>query len=265
MLEKLIIGAVAGDMIGSRHNGKELQTERFNLLDKKPDFTSDSVLTVAVMDALLNGMDYRHSLQQYGLKYPGRGYGATLLRWMRQENPQPYHSWNNGAALRISPVGHACRTINETLEESRKCAGVSHNHPDGIKGAQAVAACVFLAKNGRTKEEIRSYIESSFRYDLQRRISDIRPGYYYDQSCVSSVPEAIIAFLESSGYEDALRLAISLGDSNGSLACITGGIAQAFYKEVPEYITRAVVSQLSPEMLEIIDEFSNTYPLSLFH
>jgi ADP-ribosyl-[dinitrogen reductase] hydrolase len=265
MPEKLIIGAIAGDMIGSRHNGKTAQSENFNLLTNQPDFTSDTVFTVAVMDALLNGKEYTQSLQQYGLRYPDRGYGTALLRWMRQADPKPYHSWNNGAALRVSPVGHACRTLRETMDEARRCAEVSHNHPDGIKGAQAIAVSVFLAKNGRTREEIRDFIESDFRYDLHRKIEDIRPRYYYDQSCESSVPEAIIAFLESRDFEHALRLAISLGDTSGSLASITGGIAQAFYKEVPGYLAQPVIQHLSPAMFEIVDKFSNTYPLSLFH
>ncbi len=262
--EKLIIGAVAGNMIGSRYSGKEYLAEN-SLLNDRLHFTSGSVLTVAVMDALLNGRDYVRTLQMYGRKFPDRGYGTTLLRWIMQDSPQPYHSWNNGAALRISPVGHACRTLDETLSEARKCAEISHSHPDGIKGAQATAASVFLAKNGRTKEEIRSYIESAFRYDLHRKIDTIRSRYFYDQSCESSVPEAIIAFLDSSDYENALMLAISLGKSNGSLACITGAIAQAFYKEIPGHIALPVIEQLSPEMIKVIDEFSNTYPLSLFH
>jgi ADP-ribosyl-[dinitrogen reductase] hydrolase len=265
IIEKLIIGAVAGNMIGICNNDKQPQSPSTPLFNDKLTFTSDTVLTVAVMDALLNGREYTETLQAYGRKYPDRGYGMALLRWLKQDHPQPYHSWNNGAALRISPVGHACRTLSETLDEARRCAEVSHNHPDGIKGAQAAAACVFLAKNGRNREEIRSYVESAFGYDLHRRIEDIRPRYYYDQSCESSVPEAIIAFLDSTDYEDSLRLAISLGNSNGSLACITGAISQAYYKEIPRHIAVQVISRLSPEIIEIIDKFSNTYPLSLFH
>ncbi len=265
IFEKLIIGAVAGDMIGSRHTGNKFEVVDFSLLNKDPDYTADTVLTVATMDALLNGREYTTMMQAYGRRYPGRGYGAALLRWLRQDEPKPYHSWNNGVALRISPIGHVCRTVNETLEESRKCAEISHNHPDGIKGAQATAACVFLAKNGRTKEEIRSYIETKFGYDLQKNIEIIRPEYYYDQSCEISVPAAIIAFLDSSDYENAIRLAISLGDGCGSLACITGGIAQAFYKKIPGHIAEPVISRLSPEMFDVIEKFSFTYPLSLFY
>jgi ADP-ribosyl-[dinitrogen reductase] hydrolase len=265
IMENLIIGAVAGNMIGMCHNAGQSHPASVPLIGEKLDYSSDTVLTVAVMDALLNGREYTETLQAYGRRYPDRGYGTALVRWLMQDRPQPYHSWNNGAALRISPVGHACRTLDETLSEARRCAVVSHNHPDGIKGAQAAAACVFLAKNGRTKEEVREYVESAFRYDLKRRIDDIRQVYYYDQSCEGSVPEAIIAFLESTGYEDSLRLAISLGKSNGSLACITGAISQAYYKEIPPHIAQPVISRLSPEIVEVIENFSNTYPLSLFH
>jgi ADP-ribosyl-[dinitrogen reductase] hydrolase len=265
IMEKMIIGAVAGNMIGMCHNAGQSHPANMPLIKENLDYGCDTVLTVAVMDALLNGREYTETLQAYGRNYPDRGYGTALVRWMKQDRPQPFHSWNNGAALRISPVGHACRTLDETLNEARMCAGVSHNHPDGIKGAQAAAACVFLAKNGRTKEEIRDYVESAFRYDLNRRIEDIRRVYYYDQSCEGSVPEAIIAFLESTGYEDSLRLAISLGKSNGSLPCITGAISQAYYKEMPQDIIQPVISRLSPEIIEVIEKFSNTYPLSLFH
>lgn len=266
MLNKFIIGAVAGDIIGSRHKGKLSDPYGFTLFnDNSSDFTSDSVLTIAVMDSFLNGRDYSQSLKIYGRKYPGKKYGTTFSRWLRQDNAKPYFSWNNGAALRVSPVGFAARTISEAFDESFKCAEVSHNHPDGIKGAQAIALTVFLAKNGRTKEEIRNFIERTFGYNLQRKIEEIRPDYYYDQSAEGSVPEAVIAFLESSDYESAVRLAVSLGGNSSSLACITGGIAQAFYKDIPVYITKPVIEKLSPELFDIINEFSERYPLSLFH
>lgn len=264
MYEKLIIGAIAGDMIGARHEGKKPEPFDFSLISDDLDFTSDSVMTVAVMDSLLNGREYTQTLQYYSRRYPKRGYGNTFIRWLRQEDPKPYNSWNNGAAIRISPIGYAGRTVSEVLEEARNCAGVSHNHPDGIKGAQAVAVSVFMAKNGRTKDEIREYVQSGFGYNLNKTIDEIRPGYYYDQSCQGSVPEAIIAFLESTDYESAIRLAISLGGKSSTLACITGGIAQAFYKEVPVDISGHVLKGLSREIFETVDKFSSTYPISLF-
>lgn len=264
MYDKLIIGAIAGDIIGSAMQGSGKNTEVSLMFTGESDFSADSVFTIAVMDSLLNGKDYAQNLQLYGRKYPGRGYGITLMKWIRQDVPKPYHSWNNGAALRISPVGFACRTVSEVLSESMRCASVSHSHPDGIKGAQAVAVSVFLAKNGRSKEEIRDFVESTFGYNLCRTIDEIRPAYYYDQSAQGSVPEAIIAFLDSTDYESAVSLAISLG-GGGSVATIAGGIAQAFYKEIPEDITRGVTERLSPELFETIDVFSKTYPVSLFY
>lgn len=265
MFEKLIIGAIAGDIAGSGNAGKSQEQELRPLIPENSDFSADSVMTVAVMDSLLNGREYVRTFQLYGKKYPDRRYGTTFVRWLRQDEPKPYHSWNNGAATRVSPLGYAGRTVGEVLDEARKCAGVSHNHPDGIKGAQAVATSVFLAKNGRSKDEIRDYIESTFGYDLQRQIEDIRPRYFYDTSCEGSVPEAIISFLDSHDFESSLRLAISLGGDNGTLAGISGAIAQAYYKDIPAEIAKPVISMLSPEMYETIEEFSNSYPLSLFH
>ena len=262
---RMIIGAVAGDMIGSLYNGKKTDASVTRLLTGKASFTGDSVMTIAVMDSLLNGKDYITVMQDYGRKFPDRSYGTAFSRWLRQDDPQPFNSWSNGAALRISPVGFACRTLSEVLDEAQKNARVSHSHPDGIKGAMAIAASVFLARNGRTKDEIRDYIESVFRYNLQKSIAEIRPGYIYDHSCQGSVPEAIIAFLESSDYESAIGLAISLGGNCSDIACITGGIAQAYYKEIPDSITESTVSMLTPDMYKIIAGFSNTYPLSLFH
>lgn len=265
MKEKLIIGAVAGDIAGYHHTCKEPESSDSSLLSEKSDFTCYSVLTVAVMDSLLNGREYISTLQLYGRSYPGRGYGPTFSRWLSQDYPKPYNSWNNGAALRVSPIGYACRTLNEVLDEARRCSEVSHNHPDGIKGAQAVAAAVFLAKNGRNKTEIRDYIESTFGYNLSKSIEEIRPGYFYDQSSEGTVPEAIVAFLDSEDFESAIRLALSLDCKTGSIASITGGISQAYYKEIPDQLLQEVLSRISPEMYKTIYEFSNAYPLSLFH
>jgi ADP-ribosyl-[dinitrogen reductase] hydrolase len=256
MIERLIIGAFAGD-IGSPKPGERP--------DKKPVITGDSVLTVAVMDSLLNGRDYTSVMQTYGRKFPNCGYGAAFSKWIRQDDPRPFNSWNNGAALRVSPVGFACRTISEVLDEARKNAQVSHSHPDGIKGAQAVASSVFLARTGRTKDEIRNHVESAFGYNLQKSIADIRPGYFYDQSCQGSIPEAIIAFLESNDFESAISLANSLGDGCSAIACITGAIAQAYYKEIPGRIAGEIAGLLTPGMYDTVEEFSNTYRLSLFH
>jgi ADP-ribosyl-[dinitrogen reductase] hydrolase len=263
-MAELILGAIAGEMIGSLHREKKDDPAAFYLFTGTPVLSYGTILTVAAMDSLLNGRDYTSTMQVYGRKYLSRGYGSAFARWLRQEIPRPYNSWNNGAALRISPLGIAGRTISEVLEETKKNALLSHSHPDGIKGAQAVAAAVFLAKNGRTKDEIRDYIQSEFHYHLNKNISEIRQGYYYDQSCQSSVPEAITAFLDSDDYESAVRLAVSLGESNGAIPCLTGGIAQAFYKSIPGSITEPVIRNLPAELYETILEFSKTWPLSMF-
>ncbi len=265
MVEKLIIGAIAGDIIGNEYAAEGRMPEKPDLSAAKAKFTCNSVMTVAVMDSLLNGREYTHNLQRYTKDFPGRGYGAAFLRWISQDDPKPYHSWNNGAALRVSPIGFAGRTLPEVVEEAARCARVSHNHPDGVKGAEAVAAAVFLTKNGRSKEEIREHIETEYGYDLRRTIEEIRPGYYYDQSSQGSVPEAVIAFLDSTDFEHAMRLAVSLGDKSGTITSITGALAQAYYKEIPAYIVNPVVSRLTPEMYEVIEEFSKNWPLSLFH
>jgi ADP-ribosyl-[dinitrogen reductase] hydrolase len=244
--DKLIIGAIAGDMhVGGGYSG-------------------NTVFTVAVMDSLLNGKEYTSFLQAYGRKYPDPSYGPAFTRWLRQDEPVPFNSWNNGAALRVSPIGLACRTLKEVLNEAGGNASISHSHPDGIKGAQAVASAVFLARNGRSKEEIRDYIESEFGYNLHRTIEDIRPNYYYDQSCQGSVPQSIIAFLESKDYESAISIAGSLKGGNNSIASITGGIAQAYYKEIPGHMARDIAEALPPDLYEIVEEFSKTFPLSLF-
>jgi ADP-ribosyl-[dinitrogen reductase] hydrolase len=244
--DNLIIGAIAGDVHGSS------------------GYSGNTIFTIAVMDSLLNGREYTSFLQAYGRKYHDPSFGPTFTRWLRQDEPVPYNSWNNGAALRVSPIGMVCRTLPEVLEEARRNASVSHSHPDGIKGAQAVAAAVFLARNGRTKEEIRSCIESEFSYNLHKTIEDIRQDYHYDQSCQSSVPESLIAFFDSTDYESAIGIAGSLKESKNSIASITGGVAQAYYKKIPGQIARDIINTLPPELYEIVEEFSKTYPLSLF-
>lgn len=265
MVEKLIIGAIAGDILGTEYSESGRMPEKPDPDSIKAGFTSNSVLTVAVMDSLLNGKDYINNLQRYGNEYPGRGYGAAFMRWISQQEPKPYHSWNNGAALRVSPVGYSGRTLPEVVDEAARCAMVSHNHPDGIIGAKAVASAVFLAKNGRSKDEIRSHIEAEYSYDLNRTIEEIRPRFRYDQSCQGSVPEAIIAFLDSRNFGDSIRLAISLGNRTATITTITGAIAQAYYKEIPVNMVKPVVSKLTPGMYEVIEQFSNNWPLSLFH
>ena len=250
-----MIGAIAGDIIGSVYEHYPIKTKDFPLYDSRCRFTDDSVLTVAVADAILKGRPYNDSMREIGRRYPQAGYGSSFIQWLYSHDPQPYNSWGNGAAMRVSPVGFAFATEEEVLEESRKTAEISHNHPEGIKGAQATALAVFFARTGRDKEEIRKQISQRFGYDLGRGVDDIRPGYTFDVSCQGTVPEAIIAFLDSESYEDAVRNAVSLGGDSDTLACITGGFAEAFYGEVPLHIGKKVKEVLTPDLWAITDKF----------
>lgn len=257
--KELILGAIIGDVIGSVFEWNNVKTTDFELFSKATDFTDDSVLTFATMDSILNGIDYSKSYQEYGRRFPNRGYGGNFQYWIHQKNPQPYNSWGNGSAMRVSPVGWAYNTLIEVLDEAERSATVTHNHPEGIKGAQAVASAVFLARQGSSKAEIKKFIKDKFAYDLERQLEEIRKTYVFDVSCQGSVPEAIIAFLESKDFEDAIRLAISIGGDSDTIACITGGIAEAFYKEVPEVIIDKTLKILPSAMIDLVEKFSSKY------
>ncbi len=256
-----MLGAIAGDIIGSVYEQYPIKTMEFPLFQSRSRFTDDTVLTVAIASSILEKVDYAASLRAFGRKYPNAGYGGAFYKWLFDPESGPYNSWGNGAAMRVSPVGFAYATSEEVLKEAENTAAVSHNHPEGIKGAQATALAVFLARTGATKEQIQGEITRRFGYDLNRTIDEIRPRYGFDISCQGTVPEAIIAFLESKDYENAVRKAISLGGDSDTLACITGGIAQAFYKEIPQEIGAEVRRRLPEEFLTIIDRFSAAYPL----
>jgi len=255
----LILGAVTGDIIGSVYEWHNVKKLDFDLFCDKTKFTDDSVLTLATMDALTHNKSYTQAYQSFGKQYPNRGYGSRFHYWIHAVNPEPYDSWGNGSAMRVSPVGWYANSLDEVMAEARKSAEVSHNHPEGIKGAQATAAAVFMARNGKSKDEIKSFITETFQYNLDRKTDDIRPDYEFDESCEGTVPEAIIAFLESTGFENAIRLAISLGGDSDTLACITGGIAEAYYKSIPEYIVEKVLKILPEELITIVAEFSQKY------
>lgn len=200
-------------------------------------------------------------MKHFGRKFPNAGYGASFRDWIFQPEIQPYNSWGNGSAMRVSPVGFAFDTVDEVLSEAKRSAEVSHDHPEAISGAQATALAVFLARNGEGKESIRKAITQNFQYDLDRTVEGIRPSYEFDVSCEGTVPEAVICFLDSNDYEDAIRKAVSLGGDSDTLACITGGIAHAYYKVVPAEITKKVRELLPHELLSIIDTFNEKYPL----
>ncbi len=256
-----MLGAIAGDIIGSPYEGRPIKTTDFPLFASRSVFTDDTVLTIAVADSILHGTDYATSLKIYGRKYPSAGYGGFFIEWLFSSDHTPYNSWGNGAAMRVSPVGFAFGSLDEVLSEARKTAEVTHNHPEGIKGAQATALAVFLARQGVSKDGIKREIVERFSYNLDRSLSEIRPTYRFDISCQGSVPESIIAFMESANFEDAVRKAISLGGDSDTMACIAGGIAHAFYKDVPAEISSAVTARLPEQFLAVIGEFSARYDL----
>jgi ADP-ribosylglycohydrolase len=252
---KTIIGAIAGDIIGSVYEWNNIKTTDFTLFSNKSDFTDDTVLTVAIADCILNKKDFSKTIWEYGRTYYGRGYGGKFRKWLREENPKPYGSYGNGSAMRVCPVGFACNSIEEVMDVANQTAEITHNHPEGIKGAQAVAIAVFLARHGQSKQEIKDFISNTFNYNLDFRLDDIRSSYRFDVTCQGSVPQAIVAFLESSDYENAIRLAISIGGDSDTIACITGGIASAFYKNIPNEILEFVNSKLPNEYIGILNKF----------
>lgn len=251
-------GAIAGDIIGSVYEFDNIKTTDFPLFTNESDYTDDTIMTVAVADWLLNGGDLAKVMQRYGREYPypTGGYGGRFSGWLREKDPLPYNSWGNGSAMRVSAVGWMFDSLEKTLEVAKETAVVTHNHPEGIKGAQATAAAIYLARTGKSKQDIKQYIETTFSYDLGRTCDEIRPFYRFNESCQGTVPEAIIAFLDSSDFEDAIRLAVSLGGDSDTLACITGGIAEAFYG-IPEDIEKQVSDKLPGTFQKVIKEFKN--------
>ena len=255
MGNEMLLGAVAGDVIGSVYEAHPVKSIDFRLFCDASRFTDDTVMTVAHCDWLLNGGDLSRVMQGYGRRYQHRGYGGMFRKWIWTENPQPYKSYGNGSAMRVSPIGWAFKTLEETLAVAKQSAEVTHNHLEGIKGAQAVAASVYLARIGKSKQEIKEYVETTFGYNLSRSCDEIRVGYKFDVTCQGSVPESIIAFLESTDYENAIRLAISLGGDADTMAAIAGGIAEAYYKEIPSYIVDEVQKRLPQEFIDVMQRF----------
>ncbi len=262
MYNEVMIGAIAGDIIGSVFEWNNVKTTDFELFSRGSRFTDDTVLTVAVADSILYRGDYAKTLRMYGRRHPHAGYGEMFRKWLFSDTPLPYNSYGNGSAMRVSPVGFAFPTLEEVLEQAKRSAEVTHNHPDGITGAKAVAAAVFLARQGESKKEIKKFIEEHFMYDLHRTLDRIRPDYRFNPTCQGSVPEAIIAFLESEDYEDAIRKAISIGGDSDTIACITGGIAQAFYRKIPRRIFTRVRDLLPADLLRIAAEFDIRYAVA---
>jgi ADP-ribosylglycohydrolase len=258
-----MLGAIAGDIIGSVYEGKKAwirnRTPAFQpLFDPKANFTDDTVLTIAVADSILTGGDLTDLLKAYARAYPAAGYGGSFRDWANSESRDSYGSWGNGSAMRVAPVGWAYSALDEVLIRARWTAEPTHDHPDAIHGAQAVASAIFLARTGSSKQDIAGYLERKFRYDLQPRIDDLRPTFGFDVSCKGTVPPAIIAFLDGSDYESAVRLAISLGGDCDTLACIAGAVAGAFYG-VPETIRTEALVRLDEQLRGVLLAFEERF------
>ena len=252
-------GAILGDMIGSPYEfDRGGKTKDFPLFSQGSRFTDDTVMTIAVADALLEVGEEAdeaavcaaivRSMQRWGRRYPRAGYGGLFRRWLASDEPEPYGSFGNGSAMRVAAAGWLYDTLTRTREV------VTHNHAEGIKGAEATASAIFLSREGKPKEEIKEYIVREFSYDLSRTLDEIRPHYSMDATCQGSVPEAIISFLESADLEDAVRNAVSLGGDTDTVACIAGSIAEAFYG-VPEALKVECRRRLPQEMLAVPDAF----------
>lgn len=255
-----MFGAIVGDIAGSTYERSNFKFESCNIFAEGSCATDDSVLTLATADRFIFGGSYTDVYRQFGRNYPHAGYGGSFRQWLRSDDPKPYGSWGNGSAMRVSPVGWVAKDLEWALEEARRSAEVTHNHPNGIKGAQAVAAGIFMARFGHTKDEIRRFISERFSYDLNRTVDEVRPGYIFEVSCEYSVPEAVIAFLDSRNFEDAIRKAISLGGDSDTIACIAGSLAHAFYGKIPEWMVDYCVGVLDPAQRSIIDDFWVKYP-----
>lgn len=253
----ILLGAIAGDMIGCPYEHAAYKSVEFELFSADSQLTDDSVLTIAVADAIINKKSYQSAILEWARRYPNSGYGGYFRSWMDAPEPQPYNSFGNGSAMRVSAVGWAFDTVEEVLRQAEASAIPTHNHPEGIKGAQATALAIFMARKGWEKEEIRTEIAARFGYDLERTIAEIRPIYVYNETCQESVPEALIAFLDAQDFEEAIRLAVSLGGDADTLAAISGAVAEAYYGCVPEGIAREVRQRLPEEMWRVIEGFNS--------
>lgn len=258
---KGIIGAIAGDVIGSAYEFNPTRDYHFELFTPQSTYTDDTVLTMANAKWLLEDKEHSHQrlveiMQDFCIRYPGRGYGGRFATWIGSRNPQPYNSYGNGSAMRVSPVAFYARTLDEALALARVSAEVTHNHPEGIKGAQATAAAIFMARRGESKQKIRQYVEQTFGYDLSRTLEEIRPDYTFNELCQTTVPEAITCFIEGKDYEDVIRLAVSLAADADTLAAIAGPMASAG-TDIPNEITQRIITLLSDEFCTLLLQFND--------
>lgn len=270
-----MLGAIIGDVIGSVFENRNTKRVDFDLFSRFSSFTDDTVLTIAIAEAILirssnaqpsqnkraNQELYATKIKEYGRRFPHAGYGEMFKRWLQSNSLRGYKSYGNGSAMRVSPIGFAFETLEKVRDEAKLSAEVTHNHPEGIKGAQAIASAIHLARAGQRKPEIKAYIEKSFGYELGQSLDKIRLTYSFDSSCKGSVPQAMIAFFESNDFEDAIRKAISLGGDSDTIACMAGGIAQAYYRLIPDYLVDQTMLLLDSQFRETIRTFNKRYAI----
>lgn len=252
-----MLGAIIGDIVGSRFEFKSFKSTDFELFSSECDYTDDSICTTAIADAILNKKPYQESLLEWCRKYPNPtgAYGNRFSAWIHSENPQPYGSYGNGSAMRVSATGWLFDNETEVLKQAELSALPTHNHPEGILGAQSVALAIFLSRKGAGKEEIRRKIEEKSGYNLSMTCDEIRPAYQFSETCRETVPQAIIAFLDSENFEHAIRLAISLGGDADTLTAITGSIAEAYYRHIPENFKKKALEFLPNDIKSIVEQF----------
>jgi ADP-ribosylglycohydrolase len=254
-----MLGALVGDIVGSVYEWNNHRSKDFPLFSPASIFTDDSVLSVALAEAILEGTDYAVVMRRYGKRYPSAGYGGMFRKWLNDPRLGPYGSFGNGAAMRISAAGWAYATLEETLKQAHYFTVVTHDHPEGVKGGQAVAGAIWMARHQSSKAEIRDWVERTAGYDLSRTCDEIRPGYRFNETCQKTVPEALVAFFESTDFEDAIRNGISLGGDSDTLTCITGSVAEAFYGGVPPEIERETLARLDGPLRDVVTLFRSRY------
>jgi ADP-ribosylglycohydrolase len=249
-----MLGAIYGDMCGSFFEHHNVKSKTVDLWTHVSRFTDDTVLTVATMEAILEGVSFAERYRSYFQRYPHAGFGSGFANWARSGSEAPYNSYGNGAAMRVSPVAWACDTLEEVLQMAAATAEVTHNHPEGVKGAKAIAGAAFLTRQDKDRDAVRSWIETTFNYDLSESIDSIRSWYKFDASCQGSVPQAIRAWLESTSLEDAIRNAISIGGDSDTLACMAGAIAEAEFGLTDNERYR-IFSRLDPGLSKVVQAF----------
>ena len=256
-----MLGSIIGDICGSTYEFSSIKHLDFDLTPPESEITDDSILSCATAETLLQGGDYHEAYKRYGRTYrsPMGGYGNGFKAWLYGSSVEPYNSCGNGSAMRVCPVGWACDTVESVLSEAARSACVTHSHPEGIKGAQATALAVFMARKKASKEAIRAEITDRFGYDLSRNCDEIRPTYHFKPTCQETVPEALAAFFDSTSYEHALRLAISLGGDADTLACIVGGIAEAWYGHIPDELRKFALARIPEPLALIVNDFCTTH------